>query len=114
LQVLFGEKRDDVRHELLRCGYSKEEIEKQFIPVMTLRAEFDVGHASLAILKQDQLDALYRFLNNAEPYFRELLKRVFEKTKNKNYSPKSDPDDLYLKKEKLKTMNSLRAVFEQS
>lgn len=111
LQVLFGETRDEVRNELLKCGYSKDEIEKQFIPIMILRNEFDVGHVSLAVFKQRQLNALYRYLENSEKNFRELLKKVFKKVENKEYALKSDTD-LYLKGDKLKTMKKLISIFE--
>lgn len=111
LQVLFGETRDEVRHELLKCGYSKKEIEKQFISIMILRAQFDVGHVSLTIFKQKQLNALYRFLEKSENNFRKLLKKLFEKVKNNEYSLKSDPD-IYLKGDKLKTMNKLLSIIE--
>ena len=111
LQVLFGESRDKVRHELLKCGYSKDGIEKKFIPLMVLRTEFDVGHVSLTIFKQKQLNALYKFLDNAELNFKELLKRVFEKAKNKEYSIETDPD-LHLKGDKLKRTNKLLAIFK--
>jgi hypothetical protein len=111
LQVLFGETRDEVRRELLKCGFSKKEIEKQFIPIMILRDEFDVGHVSLTIFKQKELDSLYQFLDKSEENFRKLLIKIFEQTKNNEYFLKADPD-LILKGDKLKTMNNLMATFE--
>lgn len=112
LQALFGESREEVRHELLKCGYSKEEIETQFVPIMILRTQFDVGHVSLAILTRKQLDAFYRFLDNTELNFSELLKRIFDKTKNNEYSIKPDPDS-HLDRERLKTINKLMETFER-
>lgn len=49
LQILFGEKMDDVRVGLSKLGYSDDEIEMDFIPLMVLRNTFDVGHAQSVI-----------------------------------------------------------------
>jgi hypothetical protein len=111
LQVLFGESRDQVRQELIKCGYSKEEIEKKFIPIMILRTEFDVGHVSLTIFEQEQLNVLCNFVEKSEFTIRELLKRICEKSKNKEYLLKSDPDP-HLEGDKLRTINTLMAAFK--
>jgi len=113
LQVLFGETRDEVRNELLKFGYSKDEIEEKFIPIMILRGEFDVGHISLTLFKQRQLNALYRYLETSEHNFRELLKKVIKKVENHEYILQSDPD-LSLKGDKLKTMENLILIFEKT
>ncbi|MGE5555015.1 MAG: hypothetical protein ACM3UY_01935 [Methanocella sp.] len=106
LQVLFGERIDDVRCELAKLGYSKKEIESNFIPIMVLRNEFDVGHVFLSIFNQKQLITLYRFLESSENNFSDLLKRVFEKTDKSEYSIKPDPIS-HLEGKKLKIINRL-------
>jgi hypothetical protein len=112
LQVLFGETRDDVRRELIKCGYSKKEIEKNFITLMVLRAEFDVGHVSLRIFKQKQLDSLYRFLEDSETNVRKLLQRIIAKVHDEEYFLKPDPDPR-LTGDKLKIMNKLLRIIEE-
>jgi len=110
LQVLFGSARDDVRAELPKFGYSKKEIEEKFIPIMILRNEFDVGHVTVKMFKQEQLTALYNYLSFSERDFRDLLKRVIRKIKDSSYRLGQDPD-LSLKKDELKRMSKLIKIF---
>lgn len=112
LQVLFGEDRDNVRTELAKFGYSREEIEGKFIPIMILRNELDVGHVSMKLFKREQLDALYKYLEYSEHDFRYLLKRVLEKVKEGDYVLQPDPD-LRLDKDDLKMMKKLISIFEK-
>lgn len=111
LRVLFGEK-SDVRSELKKFGYSDEEIEERFMPIMILRNEFDVGHVSLRMFKQSQLEVLYRCLEMSELDFRDLLKRVFRKVENEEYTLQQDPD-LTLKGDKLRIMEKLIATIKR-
>ena len=111
IEILFGPKRDNVRSKLLNLGYSKDEIEVKFIPIMILRNEFDVGHVSIALFKREQLNALYTYLENSENDFRDLLKKILNKVKNGDYTLQQDPD-LSLDKDKLKVINDLIRTFE--
>ncbi len=113
LVILFSPKRDDVRSELLKFGYSKEEIEEKFIPIMILRNEFDVGHVSIALFTEKQLNALYKYLAVSEHDFRELLKRVADKVRSEEYTLQQDPD-LSLGRDKRKTMERLIDTFEKT
>ena len=112
-KVLFGEGRSDIKAELSKFGYSEKEIEEKFMPIMILRNEFDVGHVSIRIFERNQLDVLYRYLEYAEGYFRELLKRVLEKVEKGEYILQQDLD-LSLKGKELKTMNRLINTIENS
>ena len=76
LQVLFGERMDDVRSGLKELGYPKAVIEGDFVPLMVMRNYFDIGHAQLSILDHAQLQILYRYLSESEGRFRELLTNV--------------------------------------
>ena len=109
LQVLFGEARDDVRAELPKFGYSKEEIEDKFIPIMILRNEFDVGHVTVKTFKREQLTALYNYLSFPESDFRDSLKRVIRKIKDGSY--RLQRADLSLKKGELRRINKLIKIF---
>jgi len=85
LEILFGTSRDSVREQLLALGYTDEEIEGDFIPLMILRNHFDVGHPRLAIFKQDQLQVLYRYLTQSEDRFRDLFNRIFHRIAEGTY-----------------------------
>ena len=115
LEALFGGggNCDKVRNELQKLGYSNEEIEEKFIPIMILRNNFDVGHPSLRLLKQRQLNALHRYLEISERTFRDLLRKVIEKVEKREYLLESDPD-LSLKGKKLKRMEDLILNFEKA
>lgn len=79
LQVLFGEKYDDVRLGLHDLGYTVEEVEGAFIPLMILRNHFDVGHAQIATPTLEQTKILYAYLSEAEMTFQEMFSRLFRK-----------------------------------
>ena len=112
LEILFGPRRDNVRSELLKLGYSSEEIEGDFIPIMILRNEFDVGHVSISLLKPEQLKALYGYLEQTESNFRGLLRRLLDQVRDGTF--KLDQDyDLTLDKDKRKIMAILIRTFEE-
>jgi len=111
LEILFGS-RQEVRNELSKFGYSQDEIEVKFLPIMTLRNEFDVGHASITIFKPKQLSVLYEYLEYSERNIRELLERVVKKVESGEYIL-PPVHDLTLKGSKLRILNELIAVFEK-
>lgn len=115
LEVLFAHSektRDDVKHELLNSfGYSENDFNLKFKPIMILRNEFDVGHVSIELFNQEQLNALYKYLEFTEADLRELLKRVISKVGEKNYCLKRDSDLKNMDKQK--TMNRLIKSFEE-
>lgn len=78
LQILFGESMDNVRYGLKQIGYSTEEIEIDFIPLVVLRNNFDVAHTQSIIPQSDQLKVLYRYLIKSEDHIRDLLKVMFD------------------------------------
>ena len=112
LEILFGPQRDNVRTKLLELGYSKDEVEVKFIPIMILRNEFDVGHVSVKLFKQEQLNALYTYLENSENDFKDLLKKLLYEVKDDSYTL-SQGSELTLDKAKLKIMNDLIETFEK-
>ena len=76
MQVLFGNRKDDIRRGLRELGYEQEEIEGDFIPIVELRNHFDVGHPRLALFQRRGLDVLYQYLLQSEDNIRALLTRV--------------------------------------
>lgn len=112
LQVLFGEQRDDVRRSLKQLGYSEDEIECDFIPAMILRNEFDVGHATVSILKREELDSVYTYLISAETTFRSLLKHVIHQVQIGVYEVAQE-SDLSLNSEKRQIMQQLIKNFQR-
>jgi len=114
LEILFVQQRDtrdDVRAELGKLGYSNDEIEGDFIPIMILRNEFDVGHVTTSVFKPDQLQALYRYLEQTESKFRDLLRRLLDQVRDGAYKLPQD-HDLTPDKKKHKTLEGLIQTFE--
>ena len=84
LEVLFpptgdGRTRDGARKGLDALGYSGDEIERNFIPVMALRDAIDVGHVDLSLYTRRQLTALHRYTEVVEHAFREMLQRLMRR-----------------------------------
>jgi hypothetical protein len=113
LEALFGEKRDEIRVELQKLGYSKNDVEEKFMPIMILRDNFDVGHVCLVMFSQKQLDILHRYLEISEENFRELLKRVIKNVEKGGYILQSEPD-LSLKGKKLKKIEQWLPTMEKA
>ena len=112
LEVLFGQRRDEVRAELDKLGYPEDEIEGDFIPIMILRNQFDVGHVTISLFKPEQLRALYRYLEQTESNFRGLLTRLLDRVRDGTYTLPQDYD-LTLDKDKRKIIDGLIRTFEE-
>ena len=54
-----------MRKGLSELGYSNDEIELNFIPVMILRNHFDVGHVTISMFKQKELNALHDYIGRS-------------------------------------------------
>ena len=78
LQIVFGNKRDDIRKGLREIGYKDKEIEGDFVPILILRDHFDVAHPRLSLFKSDQLKVLYSYLSKAESNFRKLFHDILK------------------------------------
>jgi hypothetical protein len=85
LEVLCGNSRDEIRTHLVQLGYSTDDVEGDFIPLLLLRNHFDVGHPRLTVLNSAQLQVLYRYLEKTESNFRDLFRRVFARLKEGIY-----------------------------
>ncbi len=85
LQVMFGESMDSVRKHLNELGYSLDEVEGDFIPIMVLRSHFDIGHAQVVIPQSEQLQILYNYLSISENKMRQLIKRVLNRVAEDSY-----------------------------
>lgn len=85
LVVLFGNSMDSVRKGLEGMGYSKEDIEGDFIPLMILRNHFDVGHPQLAFPNNEQMRILYKYLTKAQFTFKFFYKNMFKLIKEGKY-----------------------------
>jgi hypothetical protein len=95
LEIMFVRSEDtmnDVRNELVKFGYSKDEIEMNFIPILVLRNYFDIGHVTIETFKQHQLDVLNEYLDSIGNDFTELLKKVIHKVQDGSYSLKRNSD----------------------
>ena len=112
LEVLFGPRRDSVREELTKLGYSSEDIEIRFIPLMILRNEFDVGHAFLSVIDREVLKELYSYLEFMEEDFCELLQRLLRRMNDGSYVLYEEHDPS-IKQKKKKIMDDLLASFRK-
>jgi hypothetical protein len=97
---------ESVRKQLSELGYTTEEIEGDFIPLMVLRNHFDVGHPRIAILKQRQLRILYQYLAESEDRFRELFLRLFKRLTDGTFEL-HQRDDLRLDSDEQKRLDGL-------
>ncbi|MEN6490311.1 MAG: hypothetical protein ABFD66_15770, partial [Smithella sp.] len=112
LEILFGGSRDAVRQGLQSLGYTQEEVEGDFIPLLILRGFLDVAHPRIAILRQNDLRTLYLFLFNSENRFRKLFERTL-KAVEKGLFKLPQEDDLRLDKEDQNIMNRLVDTLSQ-
>lgn len=93
LEVLFpprnsdGKTLDSARSGLADLKYKSKEIERNFVPAMTLRNNIDSAHVDLSIFTREQLRILHAYTEVAETAFRELLKRVLRGIETKRYTP---------------------------
>ncbi len=81
LEVLFppsadGKTREEARNGLTALGYSAEEIEAHFIPVMLLRNEIDAGHVHLGLFTRGELATLHSYTAAMEDKWQEMLDRL--------------------------------------
>ncbi len=86
IEVLFGQKREDVRAELKKLGFSRHDIEHNYVPVTILRNTFDVGHVRLDTPDAATLDFLYDYLSDIERSFCMLVRRVMDKLDRGEYA----------------------------
>lgn len=88
LDILFVRSentKDDIRHGLTTLGYTKDEIEGDFVPITILRSWVDVAHPRVAIYRSPDLQVLYRYMALAEVRFRKLLRRVLDKVQDGSF-----------------------------
>ena len=91
LEVLFPargkvESLDSARLGLEDLGYSKEDIEADYLPAIALRNHIDVGHVGLAIFKPEQLKLIHGYTERAEQTFRALLADILKRVENGTYT----------------------------
>ena len=84
--------RDEVREQLKILGYCDEQIDGDFIPIMILRAKFDVAHPRLAVFPIDQLQTVYDYLIRSEECMRKLFRRVLDRVADGTYQLIDDND----------------------
>lgn len=93
LEILFvtsENSRDDIRRELSKLSYTKEEIEGDFVLILVLRSWIDVAHPRVAIFKSRDLKVLYRYMSICEGRFRTLLTRVLSAVSEGRYQITQD------------------------
>jgi hypothetical protein len=81
LEVLFPPTGDGLtiaaaRVGLGNLGYSRDQVERHFIPSMALRNNIDSAHVDLSIFTVPQLRVIHSYTEAAELAFRELLSKI--------------------------------------
>jgi len=104
--------RDIIRHHLTQLDYTEDEIETKFIPLLLLRNHFDVGHAFLSLISQEDLKLLYEYLKNIKEDFRELFHRIIERLIKKTYEI-DQVESLELDNDKKRTWENLKISFKK-
>jgi hypothetical protein len=84
LEVLYPphgkvKQRDSVRAGLAELGYTSDEIESHFVPLLIIRNELDVGHVGLAHFSLSQRTVLYEYAFLAEGRVGELMSRALDR-----------------------------------
>lgn len=79
---------DTARRGLTDIGYTKDEIDRDFIPALALRNKLDVGHVSLAVFQVEDMEVVHRYCDAAEGKFRGMLKRVLSMVTDGSYQVK--------------------------
>jgi hypothetical protein len=70
---------ETIRQGLADIDVTKDEIERDFIPLCILRSKFDGAHASLSLLTEEDTSVIHEFMSYTEKIFRRLLIRVKER-----------------------------------
>ncbi len=112
LEILFStsdETKDDIRRELKKIGYSNDEIEGDFIPLLILRSWVDVAHPKVALFTKDDLSVLYTYLAESENKIRDLLKLVLKQIEEDTYEIPQDKDLTLDKKGMDKLVNTMKS-----
>lgn len=77
LEILYGTKPvEKLKEGLKALGYTREEIDHDFLVIVDLRNSMDVGHPELSLFTLQQLETLHWFAERSEHVIGELLKRL--------------------------------------
>ncbi len=123
LDILFvtsEDSRDDIRRELKVLGYTADEAEGDFVPLLILRSFVDVAHPKVSLFRIEDLKVLYRYVAQSENRMRDLLRRVVERVSKGEYSFPEERDlrlsdkDRSGMNELVATMNSRLRVIARS
>jgi hypothetical protein len=112
MEILFGRSKDAVRNGLQSLGYTKEEVEGDYIPLLILRDSLDIAHPRIAIFRQNDLRTLYLFLFNSEGRFRKLFERALKAVEKGSFELPQE-EDLRLEKGEQEKMNRLMNTLSQ-
>lgn len=117
LEALFpakeGKSIEAARAGLRMLGLADAEIEAHFIPSIALRNQIDVGHVFLALLPAGELRVLHDYVEAAEGYFRQLLRRVCVALENGEFDLTPN-DDTGPRKEVSKVIERMKAAASEA
>lgn len=92
LEALFpptndGQTRESARKGLETLGYTKVEIERDFLPIMALRDNMDSGHIKLFKITKEKFQILYKYTDRANGIFKQMLQKLISKIQEGQYFP---------------------------
>ena len=76
---------DAAKSGLQKLGFADEEIERDFIPAISLRNSMGVGHVKIGLFTPDQLKVLHAYTERAETAFRKLLDSIIQKIESGDF-----------------------------
>lgn len=89
LEIIYGTKPlDNVKEGLKVLGYTREEIDRDFFPIIDLRNSMDVGHPGTSLLTQEQLEAAHWFAERSGRIIGSFLKRLLKAVREGVYDVK--------------------------
>ncbi len=105
---------DAVRKGLENLGYSKTEIERDFLPVMALRDNMDSGHIRLFKISKEKFQILYGYTDGVNNAFKTMLKRLISRIQEGHYTPVSYAVSHQKKKDADKIIEKIGKSMKQS
>jgi hypothetical protein len=111
LQILFGNRADQVRKGCKQLGYTDDQIESQITPLLIARDTLDIAHSAGRPMPQDLIEVLREYLGRASMNVRSVLLRAAKAIGDGTLSL-PDLDSTGRKDEKQSLIESLREYLQ--
>jgi hypothetical protein len=85
LDSLFTNRRDQLRQELGKLGFTEKEIENEYVPLTLIRNQLDIAHPTFFSPTMEQQEIFDYFVKEASDLVEKFLKIFVKKCKNCEY-----------------------------